>query len=98
MLYLTCEIASQLQMAYIAVYLLIKRPFISMGIGSGSTVKMPVECQDAIKLSVDLFDVMRITDLLCNWSLGSKLSASGNRRRERKTEMYFYVVNSSNDI
>ncbi|KAI8330254.1 hypothetical protein EDC96DRAFT_48907 [Choanephora cucurbitarum] len=63
--------ASQLQMAYIAVYLLIKRPFISMGIGNGSTVKMPVECQNAIKIAVDLFDVMRITDLLCNWSLGS---------------------------
>ncbi|KAI8368542.1 fungal-specific transcription factor domain-containing protein [Blakeslea trispora] len=63
--------ASQLQMAYIAVYLLIKRPLISMGIGSESTVKMPAECQDAIKLAVDLFDVMKITDLLCNWSLGS---------------------------
>ena len=63
-------------MAYIAVYLLIKRPFISMGIGNGSTVKMPVECQNAIKIAVDLFDVMRITDLLCNWSLGSKFNFS----------------------
>lgn len=94
MLYVTCEIASQLQMAYIAVYLLIKRPLISMGIGSESTVKMPAECQDAIKLAVDLFDVMKITDLLCNWSLGSKSNTFGNE----KAELHLYVINGSNNI
>lgn len=52
--------------------MLIKRPFISLGICNGSNVTMPPECRDAIKTSVDVFDVIDPSNLLCGWSLSSK--------------------------
>jgi hypothetical protein len=42
-----------------------------MGNSNESTVKMPFECQDALKVSVDMFDKIDITNLLCGWSLSS---------------------------
>lgn len=64
--------AGKLQFFYCAVYLLSKRPFISMGTGNDSNVKMPIDCQEALRISVDLFDVMETTSLLCFWSLSCK--------------------------
>lgn len=43
-----------------------------MGSGQGSTVKMPPECQEALRISIDIFEVIDITELFCGWSLSSK--------------------------
>lgn len=64
--------AGKLHLTFCAVYMLIKRPFISLGIGNGSNVTMPSECRDAIKTSVEIFDVIDPSNLLCGWSLSSK--------------------------
>lgn len=64
--------AGKLRFVYCAIYLLSKRPFISMGTGNASNVKMPSECQETVRISVDLFEVMETTSLLCCWSLSSK--------------------------
>ncbi|KAL7309028.1 hypothetical protein PS15m_011159 [Mucor circinelloides] len=63
--------AGKLHLTYCAVYMLIKRPFISLGIGNASNVTMPAECRQAIKTSVDIFDVIDPSNLLCGWSLSS---------------------------
>lgn len=64
--------AGKLRFVYCAVYLLSKRPFISMGSGYSSNVKMPIECQEALRIAVDLFETIEVTTLLCSWSLSSK--------------------------
>lgn len=64
--------AGKLRLAYCAVYLLSKRPFISMGTVNASNVKMPHECQQILKIAVDLFDTIEPSSLLCFWSLSSK--------------------------
>lgn len=38
---------------------------------------MPTECREAIKASVDIFDVIDPSSLLCGWSLSSKFFISG---------------------
>ncbi|KAI7898011.1 fungal-specific transcription factor domain-containing protein [Cokeromyces recurvatus] len=63
--------AGKLYLAYCAVYLLSKRPYISMGLGNDSAVQMPSECIKCLKTSVDIFDVIDVTALLCGWSLSS---------------------------
>ncbi|KAI7888757.1 fungal-specific transcription factor domain-containing protein [Mucor mucedo] len=63
--------AGKLRFIYCAVYLLSKRPFISMGSGYTSNVKMPVKCQETLRIAVDLFETMEITSLLCSWSLSN---------------------------
>ncbi|KAI8086854.1 fungal-specific transcription factor domain-containing protein [Gilbertella persicaria] len=105
--------AGQLRLAYTAVLLLVKRPFISMGVGSGSTVTIPNICQEAMKVSVYLFDVMDVTDLLCSWSLGSNtqmllllnfrnadtgLSAGSKRFSERFKERHRELENYITEV
>ncbi|KAI8645329.1 fungal-specific transcription factor domain-containing protein [Parasitella parasitica] len=63
--------AGKLHLTFCAVYMLIKRPFISLGIGNASNVTMPSECREAIKISVDIFDIIDPSNLLCGWSLSS---------------------------
>ncbi|KAL0135773.1 fungal-specific transcription factor [Mucor lusitanicus] len=55
--------AGKLHLTYCAVYMLIKRPFISLGIGNASNVTMPAECREAIKASVDI--LMSSTPVTC---------------------------------
>lgn len=75
--------AGKLHLTYCAVYMLIKRPFISLGIGNASNVTMPAECRQAIKTSVDIFDVIDPSNLLCGWSLSSKFIIVGGIRKNR---------------
>ncbi|GAA5812897.1 hypothetical protein MFLAVUS_006357 [Mucor flavus] len=63
--------AGKLRLAYCAVYLLSKRPFISMGTENDSNVKMPNECQETLKTAVELFEVIDPTNLLCFWSIST---------------------------
>ncbi|KAI9481404.1 MAG: fungal-specific transcription factor domain-containing protein [Benjaminiella poitrasii] len=66
--------AGKLLLAYCAVYLLSKRPFISAGLGLGrnrSIVQMPLECFNCLTSTVDVFDVIDVTSLLCGWTLSS---------------------------
>lgn len=83
MLISSCIPAGKLHLTYCAVYMLIKRPFISLGIGNASNVTMPAECREAIKASVDIFDVIDPSNLLCGWSLSSKLSTDGIPKQGR---------------
>lgn len=43
-----------------------------MGHVNESTVKMPFKCQEELKISVDMFDKIDITNLLCGWSISSE--------------------------
>lgn len=73
--------AGKLRFVYCAVYLLSKRPFISLGTGYASNVNMPIECQETMRIAVDLFENIEVTSLLCCWSLSSK------KRDPRKKNM-----------
>ncbi|KAI8981598.1 fungal-specific transcription factor domain-containing protein [Mycotypha africana] len=63
--------AGKLHLAYYAVYLLSKRPLISLGTGEESTVQMPSECQMAIRHFMGIINVIDLAELISGWSIFS---------------------------
>ncbi|KAI8092547.1 fungal-specific transcription factor domain-containing protein [Halteromyces radiatus] len=73
--------AGQLQILYIAVQLLAKRPRIFLGpehssssitVSTTSTVVVPQECLDAVVIALDIFQVIKFPSLMyIGWSLSS---------------------------
>ncbi|KAI8994821.1 fungal-specific transcription factor domain-containing protein [Pilobolus umbonatus] len=61
--------AGVLRLAYYTAFFLCKRPFISMGLLKNSGSSLPPDCQEALTIIINLFDVMDTTTLLCCWSL-----------------------------
>ncbi|KAG1117404.1 hypothetical protein G6F42_013445 [Rhizopus arrhizus] len=87
--------AGKLHLTYCAVYMLIKRPFISLGIGNASNVTMPAECRQAIKTSVDIFDVIDPSNLLCGWSLSTESKSLAYRFKNRHHVLAEYITEPS---
>ncbi|CEP12208.1 hypothetical protein [Parasitella parasitica] len=87
--------AGKLHLAFCAVYMLIKRPFISLGIGNASNVTMPSDCREAIKTSVDIFDVIDPSNLLCGWSLSTESKSLAYRFKNRHHVLAEYITEPS---
>ncbi|CAO3617654.1 unnamed protein product [Cunninghamella blakesleeana] len=63
--------AGQLRLLYIPVLLLVKRPFVYLGVDMVSKVAVPQDCLNEIENALDIFLAINFNSFFCGWSLSS---------------------------